>query len=193
MGMGAQSTFLRRAVVLLSCAALAGVAAQAPAARGTPRPEPAHRSPPATLRPDAVPGSSARSSATQNVPATSQPRVSGSTVRTTTPPPASVVSSSPRVRVERRLTPPTAKKSTASRRPPQPSHAHAAALSLRGPRLAPSHGSSFLLFAGLLLALLVVGETTFLRLAASRFAIADPGRRARRPVSGAPYPIRRVF
>jgi hypothetical protein len=71
----------------------------------------------------------------------------------------------------------------------------AAEISLLGhPRVVPSGRSSSLLLAGLALTLLVIGETTFLRLAASRVAIAPPGKSEQpRPPTRASYSIRRVF
>lgn len=193
--MGTRSKRLRRGIVALACVVIAAAAA-GPAAADGPKPErsPARAAP---IRPEAAPSPSAAQTAQRTVSS-----YQGSSTPSYTPPSTSQTS---RPAVTYRPTPPArphtratqigahrpAKKDPPVRVPREPVESIASTggqvlvTSAHGLTKAPSSSESLLLLlVGLALVVLVVGETTFLRLAARGPA---PQRAAEEPL-----PIRQV-
>jgi cobalamin biosynthesis Mg chelatase CobN len=198
---GSWSKRLRAGIVALACVVVAAAAAGRAAAEGPPRPERAPSSS-AQIRPEAAPGSAATQETQKSFSthqSSSSSYQSSSTSNYTTP---STQTSKPAVSLTttaarpptRPAKPPvhgTAKKDPPFRIPPKPVESITAAggeilaTSAHGLTKSPSSSESLLLLlVGLALVVLVVGETTFLRLAARGSA---PRRAAEEPL-----PIRRV-
>jgi cobalamin biosynthesis Mg chelatase CobN len=191
---GSWSKRLRAGIVALACVVVAAATAGRAAAEGPPRPE-RSPSPPGTIQPEAAPGSAAaqetqkRVSSYQGSSTSIDTASSTQNARPAVPLPKTEARQPARpakARVHR-----TAKKDTPFRIPPKPVASITAtggeilATSAHGLTKAPSSSESLLLLlVGLALVVLVVGETTFLRLAARGPA---PRRAAEEPL-----PIRRV-
>lgn len=189
--MGTWSKRLRWGIVALACVVIAAAAAGRAAAQGPPKPERSPSSGQAPIRPEAAPSArapqksfSSQASSTPNYIApstqTSRPAV------TFTPTPARPHARAAKTPIHR-----TAKKDPPVRLPTKPVASIAATggeilvTSAHGLTKTPSSSESLLLLlVGLALVVLVVGETTFLRLAARGPA---PRRTAEEPL-----PIRRV-
>jgi hypothetical protein len=188
---GARNT-LRRGIVVLACAALAAAAAGR-AAQAAPKPEPSPPAP-APIRPEAPPGPTAPQSAPTSGTASTP-------VQSTSPSPsvtwapathaAQTVSRPPVRKVERRARVVKKDPPPAPKAPSLPVQSLASSggefLETSAVSLAKSPSDSerlLLLLVGLALVVLVLGETTFLRMAA----------RAPKPhgTRDEPLPIRRV-
>jgi hypothetical protein len=160
---------LRQGVGVLACGVVFGAAAGNAAAQGQPSPQPSRSPAHPTIRPDPAPGarSSTTASTTLSVPPPSS-RVStpSSTVPVYTP--ARVLEPVHTVKSQTRIH--RAKTRSAPQVDPRPVRS-LASWAWRGELLAtstatPSSGTNLLLFVGLALVLLTIGETTFLRRAA---------------------------
>jgi len=192
---GTRSKTLRRGIVAFACAVTAATAA-GQAAAGSPKPEPSPGR--TTVRPEAAPSAQAgqknsntyqqnSGSSTYNPP-TSSAGSAQSYRPAVTPPQTPARSHEPTVQKRAHR---AANSDPAPKRPAQPVESIAAAggeilaTSAHGLTKAPSSSESLLLLlVGLALVVLVVGETTFLRLAAR-------GPKRRRGAEE-PLPIRRV-
>jgi hypothetical protein len=165
---------LRQGLGLVACGLAFGGVAGPAAAQGSPNPQPAHSPAHPSIRPDPAPG--ARGSVATSTTVTAPP----SAPRVSTPALTSTPSVSPPTTVQRPAR--VAKAKTPTRRatvrssPPPPVDARplrALASWASGSRLiatstaaGSSETSLLLLFVGLALVLLTIGETTFLRRAA---------------------------
>jgi hypothetical protein len=198
---GTWSKRLRRGIVALACVVIAAAAA-GPAAADGPKPErsPARSAP---IRPEAPPSSPAAQTTQRNFssyqssstsytpPSTSQTSRPAVTYRPTPP-------ARPHTRATRTAAHKPAKKDPPVSGPTKPVESIAStggqilATSAHGLTKAPSSSESLLLLlVGLALVVLVVGETTFLRLAARG---PQPQRAGPQPQRAAeePLPIRQV-
>ena len=167
--MGISYKRLLQGIGVLACGVVFGAAAGNAAAQGQPSPQPSRSPAHPTIRPDPAPGarSSTTASTTLSVPPHSS-RVStpSSTVSVYTP--ARALEPVPTVKSQTRVH--RAKTRSAPRSDTRPVRS-LASWALRGELLAtstatPSSGTNLLLFVGLALVLLTIGETTFLRRAA---------------------------
>ena len=195
--MGSRSKRFRRGIVALACVVVAAAAAGPAAAEGPPKPERSPSRGVAPVRPEAAPSAPAaqtiQKTYSSNQGSTYQGPRSGSSTYTAPPtsrpavtPPQTSHVRAPKTPVHR-----TAKKDPPARLPTRPVESIAStggqilATSAHGLTKAPSSSESLLLLlVGLALVVLVVGETTFLRLAARGPA---PQRAAEEPL-----PIRQV-
>jgi hypothetical protein len=196
---GSRSKRLRRGVVALACVVIAATAAGRAAAQGPPKPE---RSPSpglAPIHPEAAPSASEAQKSDKGVSSSQGSGSQGSSTRTYTPPstgasrqavtfPRAATSQVRKAQIPMHR---TAKKDPPARLPTKPVESIAAAggqilvTSAHGLTKTPSSSESLLLLlVGLALVVLVVGETTFLRLVARR--------PARQRAAEEPLPIRRV-
>jgi hypothetical protein len=160
---------LRQGIGVLACGVVFGGVAGNAAAQGQPSPQPSHSPVHPTIRPDPAPGarSSTTASTTLSLPPSSRVSTPSSTVPVYTPAralePVHTVKSQTRVH--------RAKTRSAPQVDPRPVRS-LASWAWRGELLAtsaatPSSGTNLLLlFVGLGLVLLTIGETTFLRRAA---------------------------
>jgi cobalamin biosynthesis Mg chelatase CobN len=192
---GSKSKRLRLGIVALACVVIAAAAAGRAAAQGAPKPERAP-SPAAPVHPEAAPGARAAQKTQQK----SFSSYSGSSTSTYTTPstqtsrPAVTSPTTPARTHDRGGQTPVhraAKKDPPGRIPTKPVESIAATggeilvTSAHGLTKTPSSSESLLLLlVGLALVVLVVGETTFLRLAARG---PEPQRAAEEPL-----PIHRV-
>jgi hypothetical protein len=194
----------RRILVIGCVASVAAASQQVPAlgAAGAPKPDPAPASRGGQLRPDPAPGASAPtvSSASRSTSASTPYRSIASS-----PVPSSPGSTTPRSTAftSTRPRPVVAKQPPANARVAVPTRRTRLKAPGRSWRTAPSLGalrpgsssneSTFLLLAaGLTLLMLVIGETTFLAFAESRFGLV-PSRPRGRCSAEAAYSVQRVL
>jgi hypothetical protein len=192
--LAAKDARLRPAILFVCCLAAVGIWTKPARAQQGLRPEPPPGNVGAQLRPDPAPG--ARTPATPAVfthPASSAAPSHVAVSR----PATSAVSSATRqdpVRVSERATRPVTKPSPPRGRPSWAWWPWRGAVSvLASAGKSSSSGVSIPLVAGLALLLLVIGEATFLGLAANVFGIPERRRRERPRYAEASFPIRQVF
>jgi cobalamin biosynthesis Mg chelatase CobN len=194
---GSRSKGLRRGVVALACVVVAAAAAGPAAAEGPPRPERSPSPGVAPVRPEAAPSASAAQSTQKTYSSYQGSTYQGPSTGSSTyvPPansrPAVTPPRTSHVRAAKTPVHRTAKKDPPASLPTKPVKSIASTggqilvTSAHGLTKAPSSSESLLLLlVGLALVVLVVGETTFLRLAARGPA---PQRAAEEPL-----PIRQV-
>lgn len=185
---------LRRGIVVLTCAALGAAVTGRAAAEGPPRPEPPPTAAHGTIRPEAPPRAPAPQSASTSGAATTSVTSSSPSLAFAPPTPSAQTPSVSRTqtrKVVRRAH--VAKKDPAPKPPSEPVRLLASwraggellSTSAGGLTKTPSSSESLLLLlVGLALVVLVLGETTLLRMAARA---PEPQRTAEEPL-----PIRRV-
>jgi hypothetical protein len=187
----------RRALAIVCVIAAAGATAQR--AGAGPQPQDAPRGHAKVLKPEPAPRASAAKafSASSTSMSSSISRGSSAPAASTQVPAVSQTGSTVTDRLSARLPEKSQRarkaRTSATSRPPTGVRRDAAGFSELRP--APESGASWvLLAAGLVLVLLVIGETTFLGLAGSRFGVVTRPRGTRRvPPQATTVPIRRVL
>ena len=193
--MGSRSKLFRRGVVALACVVVAAAAAGPAAAEGPPKPEPSPSPGVAPVGPEAAPSASAAQSTQTSFSYQGSSTSNSATESSLTSRPAVTYRPTPPARPHRVAPTPahraTKKKDPPVRLPTPPVESIASTggqilvTSAHGLTKAPSSSESLLLLlVGLALVVLVVGETTFLRLVAR-------GPAPQRPAEE-PLPIRQV-
>ena len=198
--MRAKLTPLGRRALVVGCVAVAAVTTSQ-SVQAAPHPQGAPRGQGTLLKPDPGPGASSAKTSSATSSASTSPSASGGSIgsapsRSTYVGPASQTGSGatdrPFTRSLGKSHKPRKARTAVKHRARTGVRREAALLSELRP--VPGSGASWLLLAaGLVLVLLVIGETTFLGVARSRFGLATPREPARRRAAEDPYPIRQVL